>query len=337
MKIGLAYDLKSDMAFVDGDPDDALEEYDVEETVESIGRALAQLQHTMIRLGGGRNFLTAILSEEVDIVFTISEGRGNYRSREGQVPAVLEMLGIDYVGSDPSCLAVCLDKALAKHLVSTAGIMTPSWHLVTDDDALDSIDWNGFPLPAFVKPAWEGSSKGIRKGARVESFPEMKQEVRRLLATYRQPVLVEAFIRGRELTVGIVGSPPRVMGIMAIIPLWGTDPDFFYSIEIKRNWRRQVRYECPAVLSKETANRIAGDSLTIFKTLGCRDMARIDFRLDDRGQPYFIEANPLPGLNPGYSDYPMIAQHAGIDYVSLIESILDSALKRKHACVRMSA
>ena len=337
MKIGLAYDLKSDMAIVEGDPDDALEEYDGEETVESIARALTRLHHRVIRLGGGRDFLTAVLTEKVDMVFTIAEGRGNYRSREGQVPAVLEMLGIPYVGSDPTCLAVCLDKPLAKHLVAAAGIMTPSWQLVADGHALDSIDWSGFPFPAFAKPAWEGSSKGIGRGARVESFPEMMQEVLRLLATYQQPVLVEEFIRGSELTVGIVGSPPRVMGIMAVVPLGGADPDFFYSIEIKRDWRRQVRYECPAALSRETATRIANDSLTVFKTLGCRDMARIDFRLDDRGNPYFIEANPLPGLKPGHSDYPMIAQHAGIDYVSLIGNMLDSALRRKNACVRMSA
>jgi D-alanine-D-alanine ligase len=337
MKIGLAYDLKSDLAIAEGGPDDALEEYDGEETVESIVRALTRLHHRVIRLGGGRDFLTAVLTEKVDMVFTIAEGRGNYRSREGQVPAVLEMLGIPYVGSDPTCLAVCLDKPLAKHLVAAAGIMTPSWQLVADGHVLDAIDWSGFPFPAFAKPAWEGSSKGIGRGARVESFPAMKQEVLRLLATYQQPVLVEEFIRGRELTAGIVGSPPRVMGIMAVVPLGGADPDFFYSIEIKRDWRRQVRYECPAALSRETAARIANDSLTVFKTLGCRDMARIDFRLDDRGNPYFIEANPLPGLTPGHSDYPMIAQHAGIDYVSLIENMLDSALRRKNACVQMSA
>lgn len=337
MKIGLAYDLKSDMPIVEGGPDDALEEYDGEETVESIAQALTQLHHRVVRLGGGRTFLTAVLSEKVDMVFTIAEGRGNYRSREGQVPAVLEMLGTPYIGSDPTCLAVCLDKPLAKHLVTAAGIMTPSWQLVVDRRALYASDWSDFPFPAFAKPAWEGSSKGIGRGARVESFPELKQEVLRLLATYQQPVLVEEFIRGSELTVGIVGTPPRVVGIMAVVPLGGADPDFFYSIEIKRDWRRQVRYECPAALSRETAKRIANDSLIVFKTLGCRDMARIDFRLDDRGQPYFIEANPLPGLKPGHSDYPMIAQHAGIDYVSLIGNIIDSALVRKNACVRMSA
>ncbi len=337
MKIGLAYDLKSEMTVVAGDPDDVLEEYDGEETVESIAQALVRLGHGVIRLGGGRDFLTAVLREKVDIVFTIAEGRGNYRSREGQVPAVLEMLGIPYVGSDPSCLSVCLDKPLAKHLAASAGIMTPSWQLVADRNTLDAIDWSGFLFPAFVKPAWEGSSKGIGRGAKVEGFPEMKSEVLRLLDTYQQPVLVEEFIRGCELTVGVVGSPPRVMGIMAVIPLEGADPDFFYSIEIKRDWRRLVRYECPAVLPGEAAARIVNDSLTVFTTLGCRDMARIDFRLDERGHPYFIEANPLPGLKPGHSDYPMIAQHAGIDYVSLIGDILDSALMRIHPCVKMSA
>lgn len=337
MRIGLAYDLKSDMEIVAGGPDDALEEYDAEETVESIAQALTRLHHTVVRLGGGRDFLAAILAEKVDMVFTISEGRGNYRSREGQVPAVLEMLGISYIGSDPTCLALCLDKPLAKHLAASAGIMTPFWQLVADGHELDAIDWTAFPFPAFAKPAWEGSSKGIGRGARLEGVPEMKREVVRLLATYRQPVLVEEFIRGSELTVGIVGNPPRVMGIMAVVPLSGADPDFFYSIEIKRDWRRLVRYECPAALSAATANRIALASLTVFKTLGCRDMARIDFRLDEGGQPYFIEANPLPGLKPGHSDYPMIAHHNGIDYVSLMGNILDGALRRKHACVPMSA
>jgi len=337
MKIGLAYDLKSDVETVAGDPDDALEEYDGEETVGSIAQALTRLRHRVVRLGGGRAFLRGVLREQLDMVFTIAEGRGNYRSREAQVPAVLEMLGIPYVGSDPSCLALCLDKPLAKHLAASAGIMTPAWQVVGDGQALEAIDWSGFTFPAFVKPCWEGSSKGIGRGARVDSCAAMKQEVVRLLSTYQQPVLVEEFIRGRELTVGIVGTPPRVMGIMAVVPLAGDDPDFFYSIEVKRDWRRQVRYECPAHLSRETANRIAGDSLTVFKTLGCRDMARIDFRLDGKGQPYFIEANPLPGLKPGHSDYPMIAQHAGIDYESLIGGILDSALRRKHPCVRMSA
>jgi D-alanine-D-alanine ligase len=336
MILGLAYDLKSDIPPGVSDPDDALEEYDSAETVDCIAEALASLGHTVVRLGGGKAFLTAVLSNAVNMVFNISEGRGTYRSREVQVPAVLEMLHIPYIGSDPACLAVCLDKPLAKHLAASAGIATPRWRLITDRKSLNR-GWSDFAFPAFVKPAWEGSSKGIGTTSRANSVPEMEREAIRLLALYRQPVLVEEFIPGRELTVGIVGTPPRVMGIMEVIPRRGNDPDFFYSIDIKRDWQRQVRYECPAALPGGQEERIAADSLTLFTTLGCRDMARIDFRLDVQGQPYFIEANPLPGLKPGHGDYPMIAQHRGIDYRTLIGSILDSALSRQHICAQMSA
>ncbi len=335
MILGLAYDLKSDILPGAADPDDALEEYDSAETVDCIAGALVSLKHKVVHLGGGKTFLTSVLSHRVDMVFNISEGRGNYRSREVQVPAVLEMLDIPYIGSDPACLAVCLDKPLAKHLAASAGIPTPRWHLIADRKALDSPA--GFTFPAFVKPAWEGSSKGIGKTSRVTGFPEMEREVIRLLTLYRQPVLVEEFIQGRELTVGIVGTPPRVMGIMEVIPRRGNDPDFFYSIDIKRDWQRQVRYQCPADLSAGLEERIVTHSLKLFKILGCRDMARIDFRLDSQGQPYFIEANPLPGLKPGHSDYPMIAQYRGIDYHTLIGSIIDSAISRQQPCARMSA
>jgi D-alanine-D-alanine ligase len=335
MILGLAYDLKSDILPGAADPDDALEEYDSAETVDCIAGALVSLKHTVVHLGGGKTFLTSVLSHRVDMVFNISEGRGNYRSREVQVPAVLEMLDIPYIGSDPACLAVCLDKPLAKHLAASAGIPTPRWRLIADLKALDSPA--GFTFPAFVKPAWEGSSKGIGKTSRVTGFPEMEREVIRLLTLYRQPVLVEEFIQGRELTVGMVGTPPRVMGIMEVIPRRGTDPDFFYSIDIKRDWRRQVRYQCPADLPAGLGERIAAHSLKLFKILGCRDMARIDFRLDSQGQSYFIEANPLPGLKPGHGDYPLIARHRGIDYRTLIGSIIDSAISRQQPCARMSA
>jgi len=336
MILGLAYDLKSDILPGEADPDDALEEYDSAETVDSIAEALVSLKHTVVHLGGGKTFLTSVLSQRVDMVFNISEGRGNYRSREVQVPAVLEMLNVPYIGSDPACLAVCLDKPLAKHLAASAGIPTPRWRLIADRKELDSSP-SGFTFPAFVKPAWEGSSKGIGKTSRVTGFPEMEREVIRLLTLYRQPVLVEEFIQGRELTVGIVGTPPRVMGIMEVIPRRGTDPDFFYSIDIKRDWQRQVRYQCPADLPAGLEERVVAYSLKLFKILGCRDMARIDFRLDPQGQPYFIEANPLPGLKPGHGDYPLIARHRGIDYHTLIGSIIDSAISRQQPCVRMSA
>src|SRR3989304_2921591 len=162
MKIGLAYDLKEQVPVSDTHPEDALEEYDSRETVEGIAAALSANGHSVVRLGGGREFLTAILRENVDLVFNIAEGLGNYQSRAAQVPGVLEMLDIPYTGSDPQCLAICLDKPLTKQLVAAAGIDTPKWRVIADSRQLNRMTGKDFSFPAFLKPVHEGSSKGIR-------------------------------------------------------------------------------------------------------------------------------------------------------------------------------
>jgi D-alanine-D-alanine ligase len=337
VNIGLAYDLKDDVPAVQGEPDDAREEYDSLETVDSLAGALESLGHTVIRLGGGRAFLENVLRERVDLVFNIAEGRGTYRSREVQVPAVLEMLDIPYTGSDPECLAICLDKPLAKDMVERAGVLVPRGLCIAHPAELSAHDWSTFPLPAFVKPACEGSSKGICRGSRPDTVEALHREVLRLLALYRQPVLVEEFISGAELTVGIAGNPPEMLGVMQVMPCSGPDPDFFYSIEVKRDWQRLVRYICPATIPAAAAQRVARDSLKAFAVLGCRDVGRVDFRLDAQGQPFFIEANPLPGLKPGHSDLPMLAENMGIGFVDLIGRILESSCARYDLCLKKSA
>jgi D-alanine-D-alanine ligase len=337
MRIGLAYDLKDDVPLLQGEPEDAREEYDSLETVDSIANALHRLGHTVVRLGGGREFLGAVLETPGDFVFNISEGRGTYRSREVQVPAVLEMLDLFYAGSDPESLAICLDKPLAKQLVAAAGLATPRWRVIDDLRTLEEADWTGFSLPAFVKPACEGSSKGITARSRVASYQALASEAARLLHAYRQPVLVEEFIRGDELTVAVIGDPPEVLGIMRVVPLQGDGLDFFYSLEVKREWQKLVRYECPAAIAHEAAQRVREASLRIFNLLGCRDMARIDFRLARGGDPFFLEINPLPGLRPGYSDLPIMAQMRGMAYTELISRIIDSSLQRYRQCLKLSA
>lgn len=151
MRMGLAYDLKEAMPVDATGTDDAQEEYDSGETLEIIENALGSGEHSVVRLGGGREFLSNILRENVGMVFNIAEGRGNYRSREAQVPAVLEMLGIPYSGSDPECLTVCLDKPLTKQIVSTAGIHTPKWRVVKDSRELREVSWGAFPLPRYYQ------------------------------------------------------------------------------------------------------------------------------------------------------------------------------------------
>ncbi|MBM3117945.1 MAG: ATP-grasp domain-containing protein [Chloroflexi bacterium] len=334
MRIGLVYDLKEAVLSGAYLPEDALEEYDSPETIEAIATALQAEGHSVVKLGSGREFITNIIHNNVDFVFNISEGRGNYRSREAQVPSILEMLGIPYSGSDPQCLAICLDKPLTKILVASAGIRTPKWQVITNVSQLNQIIWDDFPFPAFIKPAYEGSSKGIRLGSRTETAAQTCQIAAELLERYQQPVMIEEFIAGDEITVGVLGnSPATILGIMRVLPKKKSDY-FIYSLEVKREWVQLVEYECPAELGKDILQEITNSSLKMFETLGCRDFARIDFKLSPEGLPYFLEINPLAGLNPTSSDLLLMAYKLGWTYQALISAILNAALQRYPQCVR---
>jgi D-alanine-D-alanine ligase len=334
MKIGLTFDLKDTITSTQSCPKDALEEYDSPETVEAIANAIKSLGHSVVKLGGGKEFMSNILQNNVDFVFNISEGLGNHRSREAQVPSILEMLDMPYSGSDPQCLTICLDKPLTKTLVTAAGVRTPKWQLITDYRQLKEMICFDFPLPAFVKPAYEGSSKGIRLGSRAETMVQIAELTTELLEQYKQPVMVEEFISGDEVTVGMVGnSPPTILGIMRVVPKQPSSY-FIYSLEVKREWEQLVDYECPARLETDTLEEITNSSLKIFKALGCRDFARLDFKRGFDGVPYFLEINPLAGLNPKSSDLPIMAYKLSWTYQALISTILNASLQRYPQCVR---
>ncbi len=338
MRIGLTYDLKEDVqrelhSTSSASLEDALEEYDCAETIDAIASALKGNGYSVIKLGGGKAFLNNILRCSVDFVFNIAEGRGTYKSREAQIPCVLEMLGIPYSGSDPQCLSICLDKPLTKKLVAISGICTPRWKLVTNVSQLTDIEHTPFPLPALIKPAYEGSSKGIRSNSIARTTTQLIEITTSVLERYQQPVLVEEFIAGDDITVGMIGnSPANVLGIMRVLPKKNTQ-HFVYSLEMKRDWEQLLEYECPANLPPATTEQIAKASIRIFETLGCRDFARIDFRLGQDGNSYFLEINPLPGLNPKSSDLPIMASKMGMSYQHLIIEILKSALQRYSQCV----
>ena len=350
MRIGLSYNLKDDFILEAHHPPDELEEYDCEETISALESAIAKAGHQVVRLGGGRAFLQNILREKVDLVFNIAEGWGG-RSREAQIPAVLEMLGIPYTGSDPTSLALSQDKAKLKALLTEAGIPTPGYRLINCDSP---INWGttapmnrgttDLSFPLIVKPAYEGSSKGIRLNSVVHNPQELQTQVKWLLDTYHQAVLLEEYIQGEEITVGIVGnSPPKVVGIMQICPRDSHGQAFVYSLEVKRDWQRQVEYICPPRLSPQLVEQISDVALRAYKMLDCRDLSRVDIRLGhspsygtkvptpygaEAPTPYFIEINPLPGLNPSYSDLIIMTGKMGIKYDDLINSILNSALTR---------
>jgi D-alanine-D-alanine ligase len=327
MKIGITFDLKGDApadpALV---PDDFQEEFDSPATMEAIAAVLRDLGHEVVLLGDGRECIELLLADPPDLVFNIAEGQGISRSREARVPALLEMLGIPHTGSDPLTMAVTLDKECAKRLVQTAGVCVPAGAVLHPGQEPDVLG-DGIVYPAIVKPSWEGSSKGIRNRCLVRDADELRDVVEGLRADHRQPILVEEFIQGDELTVGVLGNDsPEVLGVMRVLPRQDVE-HFIYSLEVKRDFRRQVNYECPARLSPADLTAVTRSALEAFRVLGCRDVSRVDFRLR-QGVPYFLEVNPLPGLNPETSDLVIMADLAGWTYRQLIERILNAALDR---------
>jgi D-alanine-D-alanine ligase len=338
MRIGITYDLKTDGSPAEAPdgrfPDDWQEEFDSPATIEAIARVLTDLGHEVEMLGDGRELLERLLADPPDFVFNMAEGQGVSRSREARVPAVLEMLGIPYTGSDPLTLAVTLDKDCAKRLVQAAGVAVPQGMVVEDQGSFyprsSTLDpqWS-FPL--IVKPAWEGSSKGIRHNCIVTAAEDLDSAITSVQEDHRQPALVEEFIDGDEVTVGIFGNPGEVLGVMRVLPVQPT-PRFIYSLEVKRDFLQRVRYECPPEIPPATLEAVRHAALTVYGTLGCRDVARVDFRLRD-GVPYFLEANPLPGLNPKTSDLVILARLCGWSFDKLIATILQAAIERQWSVV----
>jgi D-alanine-D-alanine ligase len=336
LRIGLAFDLVPLSDELPDGPDDRYEEFDKPETVAALADVLRGAGHDIVLLGDGREFLAKVLAEPLDLVWNLAEGEGTGRCREARVPAVLEMLGIPCTGSDPLTLAAALDKDVAKRLVKAAGC------IVADGLAIEPVSLRTFgeaerllralavrvPPPWILKPAYEGSSKGIRARSLVDTEAEAMRVLHGLATDYDQPILVEEFIAGDEVTVGLIGGPEdtEVIGTMRVVPR-NANARFIYSLEMKRDWSEHVVYEIPAALSPEVERRLIEAAVRAHAALGCRDLARIDFRIRG-GTPVFLEANPLPGLAPGWSDLVILARGMGLSHEDLIRRVLDATLRR---------
>jgi D-alanine-D-alanine ligase len=324
LKVGFTFNVKRVTADAAGEQDEEAE-YDSPKTLQAIREAIASYGHDVVDLEATPDLPLQLASTPVDVVFNIAEGFKG-RSRESQVPSLLELLDIPYTGSDPAALSVSLDKALAKRMVRTHGILTPDYLvLLTGKERIPRE--LGFPL--LVKPVAEGTSKGVTRKSIVKDENELREVAREMIAKYRQPALAEQYIAGREFTVGLLGERrPRVLPPMEIVFLDANDPTPIYSFDMKQDWSKAIRYEVPAKLSERELDRLERAARETFAALGCRDVARVDFRIDAEGRIFFIECNPLPGLTPDWSDLVLIAQAAGIEHRALIGEILSFAIRR---------
>lgn len=322
--IGLTYDLKTDYKFKENDPPDANAEFDHPSTIDVIAAAIEANGFKTKKIGNASNLLENLDHLNVDIVFNISEGLIG-RNRESQVPILLEIAGIPFVGSDALTLGATLDKVMAKKIFIADGIPTPKFFEVKNTDELIDTDHLKFPL--IVKPRFEGSSKGLSDNSRVENPKELKKQVEHVTTTYKQPVLVEEFIRGEEFTVAIVGNDPAEAMPIVQIKIDGHLKlnDKFYTFA--RIASDRLEYVCPARISQDLNKKISEIALKAYNAVECRDFGRVDFRVDSKGNPYVLEINPLPSLSTE-DVFMLIAKQIGITYEDMIGRILKSALKR---------
>ncbi|TXD31388.1 ATP-grasp domain-containing protein [Lujinxingia vulgaris] len=320
LRVAFTYNVKRGIA---GDQE---AEFDSPRTISAIVEALQGWGYEVVPIEAGPDLPARLDEVAPDLVFNIAEG-WHGRSRESQVPAMLEYRGIPFVGSDSVSIALTLDKVLAKRLVASAGLDTPAFQVFrAADEPLNPA----LSFPLIVKPACEGSSKGIGEGAVVHDEEALRARVRHLRERYNQPALVEAYISGREFTVAVIGNgaEPCVLPVLEVAFNEAAGEFPVYSYEIKQEIVAGARYLCPAPIDRELAERLARRAREVFAALELRDLARVDFRLADDGTIHFLEVNPLPGLTPDYSDVCLIASAAGLTYQTLVGHLMRAALTR---------
>jgi D-alanine-D-alanine ligase len=312
---------------------DTFAEWDSLGTINAVKNSL-ELYNDVTLVEADLSSFEKLKDLDPDIVFNIAEGFFG-ESREAQIPAMLDMLQIPYTGSDPLTLATCLDKARTKEILSYHDIPTAPFFIAYGIDQIKNLK---LTFPLFVKPVWEGSSKGIFTSSFVNNKKELSEQVDRIIAEYSQPALIEEFLSGREFTVAILGNGDEAQ-VLPIVEIDYKDfPEGFipiYSYEAK--WILDTKenpldvFSCPAKLNPALETKIRQVALNAYKILRCRDWSRIDVRMNADNVPNIIEINPLPGILPDPKEnscFPKAARTAGISYDEMLNKVLLAAARR---------
>jgi len=291
--------------------------------VESVNNAISKKYNCEL-VPFDDNFVSKI--KNYDFVFNLSN-KGGRETKQLHVPSILDKLGIPYTASNAYSHALCLDKITTKIIMKFHNIPTPSFMYFDIGEFPDKI---GEDKVYIVKPPREGSARGITRKSVVNNLEDMKEQIKKIHKEFKQPALVEEFIDGIEVSVGLIGNADN----LEVLPILEIDfsnlpkgLERFYSFEVKHNYGELTNYVCPARISYEIKEKLEFYAKKIFKMLSLKDYARMDVRI--RGDEiYFIEVNSLPQLVPVYSDITKMAKAAGMEYDDLILKILESAIKR---------
>ena len=344
MRIGLAFNQKPDTGqfdrrvasppFIPNVAPDAFAEWDEPATIDAVERAL-RVFGDVVRLEAVADFPARLAAANVDLLFNMAEGWSG-PSREAHVPAIAEFLGVPYTASDPLALTLALHKGRTKEVLAHRGIPTAPFVVIEREADLTLLD--EVPGPLFLKPVWEGSSKGIDEGSFAHDARHARARARLLLERYHQPVLAEQYLWGDEFTIAAMGNGAEAHALPVIRFRFEALPEGALPImgyEAKWVWDRPDEpldvLECPAAVPETLGRRVAETALAAYRALGCRDWARVDLRLDGHGVPNVIEVNPLPGVIPDPADnscFPRAAAAAGLSYDELIQSVVRIAWKR---------
>lgn len=356
LKVALLANLKKNAPKFPGMSEDYWDDLDSEKTVEALLDAIRQGGHDPVFYEGDANLPAKLQANRPDLCFNICEAHFG-DSRESQVPALLEMLRIPYTHSKVLTLALCLDKPMTKRVLNWHELPTPGFQTFERvDEPLD----DDLRFPLFVKPAREGTSVGISEKSIVNNEQELREQLKEVFEKYKQTALVEQYIAGREVTLGLVGNiagfaarrlPQRLYGTsrrtpgdlddiraggLLFLPPMEVDlkpfegSDQIYSNRLKTDLADKLNYLCPAPLTTEQVEELNWLTAAVFRVCGCNDTSRVDFRLDenDNYKPYILEINPLPGLAPGISDLVIEAAAIHIEHAELVNRILDAAIRR---------
>lgn len=326
MRIGLVYDVFEQYPWQASDPPDADAEYEPEETVEALEAAVCHLGYTPVRIGSADD-LRARLGEgiSVDAAINIAEGACG-RNREAYAPILLEMAGIPCLGSDALTLSISLDKAWTKDLAVAAGMRTPPYRTYSSAQAVHPDEGLSFPL--FVKPRYEGTSKGITAASKVHTVDELRAQVERITTAYAQDALVESFVEGGgEFTVAIVGNdPPEALPVLQRAVETSTGIGL-HALEHRGAPEGEWDYALGGELETDLEADLHDQALRIYQKLECKDFARADFRVDAEGTPWFLEINPLPTFAPD-GTFAIIAELMNRDYVDYLAEVFGQGFKR---------
>lgn len=345
IKVAVLANLKVNAPKFEGMSEDQWDDLDSEKTINVMVEAIRSAGHECEFLEGDRSLMERLPKFNPDICLNICEGHFG-DSREAQIPALLEMMRIPYTGSKVLTLALALDKPMTKRIFHWHSLPTPAFQ---EFDRADSPLDEDLKFPLFVKPSREGTSMGVSAKSIVKNEDELREQVSFIINKYRQPALVEAYIEGREITVGMVGNligpvarrmpvnpnAPRIQAGLYFLPPMEVNlkpfetTDTVYSNRLKVALAEELDYLAPAPIDDETIDELNWLAAAVFRVMGALDVARVDFRLDekDNWKPYILEINPLPGLS-SISDLVIEGRADGIEQASLINMILEAGMKR---------